>query len=171
MIRCYIAASLDGYIATPDGGVDWLKPFETQDYGYKSFIAEIGIVVMGRLTYEQALSFPGDWPYQGKAVRVITGQPLGNAPEGVAARPADFAALTKELRDATGDSWIVGGRQCLEGFLGIDAVDRLELFLIPVTLGGGIPLFQHDSGPQNHLRLALSAPYPNGVVKLVYDFT
>lgn len=170
MIRCYIAASLDGYIAAADGGIEWLKPFDTEDYGYKSFINEIGTVVMGRTTFDQALLFP-EWPYKDKRVLVVTSRPLISAPAGVETRPAHFKDLAQELRAQDRDTWLCGGTQLLEGFLGIDAVDRLELFLIPVTLGGGIPLFQRDTGPQNRLRLALSTPYPNGVVKLVYDFT
>ncbi|MBP7063556.1 dihydrofolate reductase family protein [Ferrovibrio sp.] len=169
MIRCYIAMSLDGYIAAPDGGVDWLKPFEDHDYGYEAFMAEIGTVVMGRHSYEQVLGF-GDWPYKGKSTLVVTSRPLADAPEAVAARPADFTALAAELRQLPGDSWLVGGQQCLEGFQSIGSVGRLELFLVPVTLGSGIPLFKPGAKPQNRLRLALSTPYPNGVVKLVYDY-
>ena len=60
--RVYIAVSLDGYIATPDGGVGWLEPFFDEDYGYDSFVREISCAVMGRVTYEQVRAF-GEWPY------------------------------------------------------------------------------------------------------------
>ena len=46
--RLYIAASLDGFIATPDGGVAWLKPFQTDEYDYEAFFDTIGIVILGR---------------------------------------------------------------------------------------------------------------------------
>jgi len=59
----YVAASLDGFIATPDGGIDWLKPFEGtgEDYGYGGFYASIEAVLLGRVTYEQCLQF-SEWP-------------------------------------------------------------------------------------------------------------
>ena len=53
-IVLYIAASVDGYIAPADGAIEWLAPYETLDYGYDDFIADIDTVVMGRLTYQQS---------------------------------------------------------------------------------------------------------------------
>ena len=69
----YVAASLDGLIATPDGGIDWLKPFEggAEDYGYGEFYASIEAVLLGRATYETALRFP-EWPYPGKPYWVFS---------------------------------------------------------------------------------------------------
>ena len=59
-VIAYIACSVDGYIARPTGDAGWL--FHDQDYGFRDFIAAVGIVVMGRITYEQALSF-GNYPW------------------------------------------------------------------------------------------------------------
>ena len=61
-IQIYIATSLDSFIATADGGVDWLEPFQAEDLGYSAFVATIGTIVMGRTTYEQIRGF-GSWPY------------------------------------------------------------------------------------------------------------
>ncbi len=60
----YVAMSLDGCIATADGGVEWLAPFESggEDRGYVDFYSSIDSLLMGSRTYEQILSF-GDWPY------------------------------------------------------------------------------------------------------------
>ena len=65
----YVAASLDGYIATPDGGVEWLAPFEGtgEDYGYAKFYTSVDAVLLGRKTFEKSLSF-GEWPYPGNPV-------------------------------------------------------------------------------------------------------
>ena len=79
LIRLYIAQSLDGYIARPDGGIDWLRPFDDVDYGYSAFMREIGTVVIGRASYDMARSF-GDWPYQTMRSLVITSKPLDDAP-------------------------------------------------------------------------------------------
>lgn len=70
-IVLYIATSVEGYIATPDGGVDWLAAIYTgaEDYGYDRFCAGIDALVMGRKTDEQILTF-GDWPYPGKPAYV-----------------------------------------------------------------------------------------------------
>ncbi|MFT5088196.1 MAG: dihydrofolate reductase [Candidatus Latescibacterota bacterium] len=66
--RCsvFIAASLDGFIARPDGDIDWLhKPEYTtadgNDFGYTEFIAGVDALVMGRNSFEKVLSFPS-WP-------------------------------------------------------------------------------------------------------------
>ena len=73
--RVYIATSLDGYVATPDGGVEWLEPFQDEDYGYNSFIQKIGTVIMGRTTFQQVLGF-GQWPYKDLRVMVLSSHPL-----------------------------------------------------------------------------------------------
>lgn len=69
----YVAASLDGYIATREGGIEWLRPYEggAQDYGYGEFYASVDAVLLGRKTYEQCLSFP-EWPYPGKACWIFS---------------------------------------------------------------------------------------------------
>jgi len=69
----YIAATLDGFIASSDGGIDWLKPFEQagEDYGYAAFHARVGAVIIGGNTYRQALGF-GEWPYAGVTTWVAT---------------------------------------------------------------------------------------------------
>src|SRR3954454_21384942 len=69
----YVAASLDGFIATPDGGIDWLKPFEGtgEHYGYGEFFAPIKPVLLGRVPYEQGLQFP-EWLSAGKPYWVLS---------------------------------------------------------------------------------------------------
>ncbi|MGB3312692.1 MAG: hypothetical protein WBG32_02970 [Nodosilinea sp.] len=80
-IVLYIATSLDGFIATPEGGIDWLAAIEIpeEDYGYEAFYSSIDAIVMGRRTYDQVLSF-GDWPYPGKPSYIMTHQPLSPLP-------------------------------------------------------------------------------------------
>ena len=76
----YVAASVDGYIATPDGAVDWLAPFHTdgEDHGYNAFLATLGGIVMGRRTYDQVRGF-GPWPYTGLDCRVVTSRPVSSS--------------------------------------------------------------------------------------------
>ena len=61
-LRVYIAMSLDGFIATPDGGVAWLERFNSDAFDFSGFMKQIGAVVMGRRTFDQVLGW-GIWPY------------------------------------------------------------------------------------------------------------
>ncbi len=165
--RLYIAVSVDGFIATPHGGVAWLEPFPAEDVGYQQFFASIGTLVMGRATYDRALGF-GTWPYEGKRTIVLTSRPIEAPPPGVEAWRGDITALTADLRAAGGgDVWLVGGGRAARPFLDRDLVDRLELYVIPVLLGDGIPLFER-SRHQARLQLEEATPYPNGIVALTY---
>lgn len=82
----YIATSLDGFIARPNGEIDWLSAAEDEkseeDYGYQEFMASVDYLVLGRNTYEKVLGF-GAWPYAGKQVVVLSSRPL-EIPENLA---------------------------------------------------------------------------------------
>ena len=69
-VKVFIASSLDGYIAREDGDVGWL--FSDADYGYSQFFASIGVVLMGRKTYDKLLEFGIEYPYRGKKSYVLT---------------------------------------------------------------------------------------------------
>jgi dihydrofolate reductase len=168
LFRAYLAVSADGYIARADGSVDWLHDYDPVEFGYNDFYAGLGHIVMGRASYEQARAFGPDWHYAGKSCTVVTSQPLSDLPAGVRTHPADFAALAQDLRGSTrGDVWLFGGAQLWAGFLSAGAVDRFELYVIPILLGHGMPLLPK---PQD-VRLALheSETLTRGVMKLVYD--
>jgi dihydrofolate reductase len=164
----YIAARLDGYIASADGGIDWLKPFEAEDYGYGEFIAGIGTIVMGRRTYDQLRGF-ADWPYAGKRVVVLTSRPLEAAPEGVEASAEPVAALLARLgaMEARGETWLCGGGDVIAQFLAEDLIDRLELFIVPVLLGEGVPLFPEGAWRSLFSLQGVQA-YASGVAGLSY---
>lgn len=103
----YVAASLDGFIATPDGGIEWLQPFENtgEDYGYAQFYASVEAVLMGRKTYEQCLQFP-EWPYAGKPYWMFS-RSNGNTPTNVVAE-----MRSRGIRRA----WLVGGGKLAAAF-------------------------------------------------------
>ena len=168
-----MALSADGYVADRDGGVDFLDPFHTDeavaDYG--AFIKTIDTVVMGRMTYDQIVGFGVPWPYQGKRAIVVTSRAV---PGDKAAGAPEFwsggiVALAQTPRDGThGDTWIVGGPRLQAAFLKGAHLDRLDLFLMPVLLGGGVRLFEAETaGPPLHLSEATTLP--KGIVKLVYS--
>jgi dihydrofolate reductase len=163
----YIAASADGYIATPDGGIDWLAAYDASRYGYDEFIASVGAIVMGRATYDGILR-NGDWPYPGKKAFVLTHRPL-TPPAGVEAEAFDDLdrLIEKLRRPGRGDVWIEGGGMTIRALLDRGAVDRIDLFVIPILLGDGIRLFP-PSATLHRLTLEASRAHPDGVVALSY---
>jgi dihydrofolate reductase len=168
LIKLYMAVSGDGFIATPDGGIDWLDPFDTSELDYSGFLDGISTVVMGRVTYEQLLSY-GPWPYEGKRGIILSSREFSTASNEIEIRNGEIAPLVKEWKDArSGDVWILGGARTLRPFLNGRHVDRIELFVFPVLLGDGIPLFER-SQVQQDLKLVQSKPFSNGVVRLIYD--
>lgn len=171
-IKLYIACSLDGYIARKDGSIDWLTEYDNNsqpDYGYSDFYASIGRVLMGRKTYEQVLGF-GDWPYAEKKTYVFTGQnkPLRREKnvEFVSGDIGEFARRLKENTDE--DIWLVGGSQLIKIFLGEGLVQDMIVFIVPIILGGGIPLFD-GIGKEIRLRTGRVERYENGLVKVEYQ--
>ena len=170
LLRLYIAASLDGFIATADGGVSWLDPYNEPELGYDQLMKSVGTVVMGRATYEQAIGFPGPWPNVGKKTIVLTSRPLKSPPKDVERWAGDVGSLADHLRTSSKkDVWICGGARTVRAFLDLDQVDRIELYVIPVLLGDGLPLFER-SPHHSRLRLERSRSFKNGVVQLIYDF-
>lgn len=168
LFRAYLAISADGFIARPDGSVDWLHDYDPAEFGHDVFMAGIGSIVMGHATYEISRSFGGDWPYAGKPGYVVTSQALRDLPPDTETRSADFSALAAELRQKSkGDVWLLGGARLWDGFLRVGALDRFELFVIPRLIGEGLPLLPPG---RRDLRLELveSEPLSRGVIKLVY---
>jgi len=160
----FIATSLDGYIAGPQGEIDWL--FHDADYGYTAFFDSVEALVMGRKTYELSLTF-GEWPYGDKPAYVFTRQ---TPPDDSRVRfvAGDAAGLIAGLRArASKNIWLVGGAALVSDFLQQGLIDEFVISVHPLLLGAGIPLF--ESGiPRHGLRLAGVTPYESGLVQLRY---
>lgn len=167
-IRGYIATSADGFIADQNGQVDWLTPFQDVDFGYNAFISQIKTVVMGRKTYEHSMELGQGWPYPGQQGIVLTSTPIHNPPAQVSAWHNGIEKLVEHLHtQISGDCWIVGGAQLQTRLIELGALDRLELFIIPVFLGSGIPLYQSDKVQQT-FDLQETQTFDRGIVKLDY---
>lgn len=163
----YVAASLDGYIADAEGGVDWLPQGESEDYGYAEFYGGVDALVMGRHTYDQVLGF-GVWPYDGKPTYVFTNRAPDENPHGVefvGIEPAEFMRSIASRYSRT--VWLVGGANLVERFRRDGLIDEYLIHVIPVALGRGIPLFGGDA-PHTPVTLVESRPYDDGVVMLHY---
>ena len=160
----YIATSLDGYIARSSGEFDWL--FSDQDYGYTEFFAGVDTVLMGRKTYDQALGF-GEYPYKGTRGVVFSRTP--RAPDAnVTFVSGDLASFVSELKRGSGkDIWLVGGGQIVAECVRHDLIDDFRLFVHPLILGEGIPLFAPGL-PERPLQFVRSQSFDSGLVEVSY---
>ncbi|HET6469779.1 MAG TPA: dihydrofolate reductase family protein [Geminicoccaceae bacterium] len=168
--HCHIAVSLDGKIARPDGSVDdWLaRDYPAEDFGFDAFLASVDAILMGRTTYEAIRRF-GDWPHPGKPTVVLTTRRLDAPPEGVEARSGDVAAVAAELEGrAYRRVWIEGGGEVLRAMIAIGKLDLLEMAVIPVILGEGIPLFPPGT-KELELGLVSCETKAKGALHLVYE--
>lgn len=171
-IKLYIATSLDGFIARENGNIDWLTKYENNpetDYGYSEFYASIGKVLMGRKTYEQVLGF-GEWPYREKKSYIFTRQKEPMRRENnVEFVSEDIGEFVRQLKGNTEeDIWLVGGSQIIKVFFEENLVQDLIVFVVPIILGSGIPLFDHI-GKEIGFRTGRVERYENGLVKLEYE--
>ncbi len=162
--------SLDGFIATPDHGLEWLdivKPPEgsPQDYGYAEFMRGIDTVIIGRNTYEKVSGFP-EWPYTGKTTRVLSNRPI-QPQHGEKRFQGSLGDLLDELENSGSHSIYLEGGQVVQQALACDAVTRMTVSVIPVLLGSGIPLFGNLNRPLP-FRLEEVRKFGTGLVQLIY---
>ena len=160
--------SLDGYIARPDGAVDFL--FMPRDYSMADFFATIDTAIMGRKTLEVGLRMGGGSLPRSNMPRYVfsNSQPAGER-DGVIFVNESPVSFIDRLRQRGGkDIWLMGGGELARAFLNADLVDRLYLGVVPVLLGEGIPLF--PSGfPQRDFTLMENKTYSKGLIALTYE--
>jgi dihydrofolate reductase len=144
----YIAMSLDGYIARPDGSVDWLDDVEGEgDNGYSDFYRQVGTVVMGRNTYEDVLKLTNDFPYAEKPCYVLSRTYKDNNPHVTFTDEAIETLIQRLQESSDGYVWLVGGGQLVQQFLEKKLIDEVELYIIPKLIGEGLPLFPKGTPP------------------------
>ena len=169
----YIATSLDGYIARPDGNLDWLSSFpapETGDYGYTELLNSIEAIIMGRKTYEAIIGFGVDWPYTGiDAYVVTTNKELQiKSPDTFLLSNDTNDFVTKLRRKTKRDIWLVGGGQLITKFINEAILDKMIITVIPKMIGKGIPLFA-DKLKETNLRIVDIQLFDTGAVNLTYE--
>jgi dihydrofolate reductase len=159
-----VAASLDGYIAGPNGEIDWIVHDPTIPM---SMYQTVDTVLLGRRTYEMTLQ-PGapKWP-KGWRVYVFSRTLRAEAHGGVTVVGADAGAVLQALRaEEGGDIWLFGGASLFATAIAEHAVDRVDVAVVPVLLGGGRPLAPDVE--RTRLRLTESRAYQSGIVSLKY---
>jgi dihydrofolate reductase len=169
----FIATSLDGFIARIDGDIGWLvsRPVpEGEDFGYAAFMDGIGAMVMGRQSFDKALTFP-EWPYTVPVVvmsrtpgSVMVPAPLADRVRVTLATPE---AILRDLGTQVGSRVYIDGGQIVRSFLAAGLIRRMIVTMIPVLLGEGRPLWGHRAGDID-LKLNAVRHWPNGFVQVDY---
>ncbi len=168
-VTYYAACTLDGFIATPDGGVDWLTPFQESgdDYGFTEFFAKTDSLVMGSTTYEFMLGHP-PWMAPDKPSWVFTKRDLELAAPNITLTADDPSKVMEAIRDEKlANTWLVGGGRLAESFRAQALISDYVISMVPLLLGDGIPLFAGGSTLEQ-LKLVKSESYPSGIVQLSY---
>lgn len=175
-IIAYLATSADGYIARPDGDVEWLnrRPHKF-DYGMRAFYRSIDTILLGRKTYDWAMEY---WKKKGVkggrfdkkfANYVFSRKPPENAASGVEFVSEPVKAFARRLRAEPGKHiWMMGGGQLIASFLDAGEIDEFDIHVMPTFIDEGIPLI----APRHRdiaLRLRSARKYPDGVVRLRYE--
>jgi dihydrofolate reductase len=162
--------SLDGYIARPNGDVDFL--FMPKDYSMASFFTAVDTNLLGRKTYDAVLKMAGGKfvsPVQGHTVYVFSRSSAAGERDGVIFTNQSPAEFTVELRKHPGKHvWLMGGGELARDFLKADLVDEIHLNVVPILLGEGISLFPNGF-PQRDFSLAENKSYSRGLIALKYE--
>lgn len=170
-VRLYIAISIDGKIAKPDGSINWLDKSpnpEKSDFGYGEFISTVDAVLMGNKTYQEILGFDIPYPYVGMESYVFTRNKELDKDENVSYISENIPEFVRSLKDKEGgDIWLVGGGEVNRLLLEASLVDELLVYIMPIILGDGIP-FVSQAIPDKYLNLVSSRSFPGGVVELKY---
>jgi len=171
----FVAASLDGFIATAKDDLAWLLQFDGFEGGqdsYEAFMADVGCIAMGGETYAWLMEHEaGTWPYPSTPCYVFTHHEHA-APAGadVTFVRGPVGEFIQDLRDDAGPKnvWVVGGGNLAAQFAAAGHLDELILSVIPVVLGDGKRLLPLE-GPTPPLELTASRTLGRGIVELRYS--
>ena len=167
-VRYNVAASLDGYIAGPNGEYDWI-PLEPA-IDFDALFRNVDTVLLGRHSYELVLRDPAaaTWPAGSRVIvfsRML--RPADHPNVTVTAEPAATVVARLRAEDSSGEIWLYGGGSLFASLLAADQVDRVEVTVIPILLGGGVPLLPPGQ-TRSPLALDRVERYPSGQVSLHY---
>jgi len=169
-ITYLVASSIDGYIATESGSVDWLTPFQAQgeDHGFLELYSSVEALLMGSRTYEFALTAPA-WPSPEKSTWVFTRRSLRIVHPSITLTPDSPATVMQNLgARRIKHAWLMGGGKLAASFRKEGLISRYVISVMPVVLGGGIPLLE-ATGQMETLALVSAVPFKSGVVQLTYE--
>jgi dihydrofolate reductase len=166
-----LATSADGYLARPDGNLDWLteRPAPKGFYGLPEFERSTDAKILGRKTYDRSVGLGAR--FRADDVHyVFSRRPApASLPVGVKFVDEPIGPWSERLRGQAGKNvWLMGGGDIVGSFLDEGAIDEFIITVVPVFIGEGIPLLvpHHRKVP---LRLLRAQPFPDGVVQLHYE--
>ena len=168
-----VATSADGYVARPDGDLDWLteRPAPKGFYGLPEFERSVDAKILGRKTFDRSVELGARFG-GGRVHYVFSRQrqpPPAEVPAGVHFVSEPIAAFATRVRAEAGKNiWMMGGGEIIAAFLDEGAIDEFIITVVPVFIGEGIPLIapRHRHVP---LRLLGVEQFPDGVVQLHYE--
>jgi dihydrofolate reductase len=161
----FIGTSVDGFIARPNGDLDFLPPGGGEPHGYNEFIATVDAIVIGRKTFETVLAMES-WPYGDKRVVVLSSRSVdlsgvGGVVEQMAGPPAE---IVSQLASSGAHHLYIDGGITIQEFLRAGVIQRLVITRVPVLIGDGVPLF--GTLPRDvRLRHVATRHYPSGLVQ------
>ena len=166
----HIATSADGYIARPDGDLEWLtsRPAPKGFYGMNAFMRSIDTKLLGRKTYEVSLRMGAKFDSMSRHIVFSRRAPPADAPSGVEFVNGAIGSFVSRLRVQPGkDIWLMGGGELIASFLDEQAIDEFVISVAPVFIGDGIPLMAQR---HRHVPLDLQSVerFEDGLVQLHY---
>jgi dihydrofolate reductase len=166
-----LATSADGYVARPDGNLDWLteRPAPKGFYGMPEFERSIDAKILGRKTFDASVQMGAR--FSAKDVHYVFSRrpPPASVPAGVHFVTEPIRSFARRLRAERGKNvWMMGGGGIIASFLDEDAIDEFIISVVPTFIGEGIPLLTPG---HRHvaLRLLSVQQFPDGVVQLHYE--
>jgi dihydrofolate reductase len=166
-IRYGVAMSLDGYIAGPNGEADWIV--HDPEVNFAEIWAQFDTGLMGRRTYEPAIARLGKQAFAGMRTIVVSRtMRQADHPDITIWSQLDRDAIQALRADRGKDIWLFGGGELFRSMLELGEVDTVEVAVMPVLLGAGIPLLP---SPATQRKMVLSGHrvYKSGIVRLSYD--
>ena len=165
-LRYQVAASLDGFIADSKGGYDWIVSDPRIDF--MALYAEFDTAVMGRKTYDLVAAQGGKVSMPGIDMIAFSRTLPSKRERGLSVTSEDPVKVVRELKAQPGrDVWLFGGGVLFRTLLDAGLVDTVEIAVMPVLLGSGIPVM--PAGTSAKLVLADQKILPeSGIVVLAY---
>lgn len=166
----HIATSADGYIARPDGDLEWLtsRPAPKGFYGMEAFTKTVDTKLLGRKTFDESLRLGAPFGAKDRTIVFSHRAPPADLPPGVEFASGDIGTFVGRLREQPGKNiWLMGGGELIASFLDAQAIDELVISVVPVFIGDGIPLIarRHRYLP---LELQSTERFEDGLVQLHY---
>jgi dihydrofolate reductase len=177
-VQYHAAASLDGFIARPDGAIDWLQTYGAeadlgdgpmQDGSMDAFYDGVGALVMGSATYEWVLDHAKKWPYD-LPTWVCTSRELPQPPGGEVLLTSESARVVRDAAmEAAGSKnvWMVGGGSLASSWADEGLIDEITVTIVPAFIGEGLPFFAR--AVKGELRHIDAKTHGNGMVSLTYS--